>query len=335
MLRLEAGVNEDGRRLDRFLKKYLPGAPLAFIYRTLRKDVKVNGRRASQDTLIAAGDIIEVFLTDDQIVEFGGKQRTIPKAKRQFTIVYEDDNVLFVGKPLGLLTHGDEREKKNTLANQVAGYLGEAGVWTPSRDNTFSPAPANRLDRNTTGIVAFGKNLPALRDLTAMFRGKADASKAPIEKYYLTIVHGCMSSALTLSGQMVRDRERNVSRVLPLDDDSEDSRIAEMIASPICRGKEYTLVEAQLITGRTHQIRAQLAAAGYPIIGDRKYGESKVNDVTAKKFGITTQMLHAYKIVIRNGEGSLDYLTGKEFSCEPPERFRAIAEELECYTKMK
>ena len=334
-MRLEAGVNEDGRRLDRFLKKYLPGAPLAFIYRTLRKDVKVNGKRATQDTLLAAGDTIEVFLTDDQLAEFGVRQKGLPKAKKQFTIVYEDDNVLFVNKPFGLLTHGDKHEKKNTLANQVAGYLIEQGAWGPAPGNTFSPAPANRLDRNTTGIVVFGKNLPALRDLTAMLRGKSEGTEEPIEKYYQTIVHGSMKAPLTLSGQMVRDRERNVSRVLSSDDEAADGQKAEMKANPVCRGEEFTLVEAQLITGRTHQIRAQLAAAGYPIIGDRKYGDARANAETTKLFGITTQMLHAYKIVVRDGEGSLGYLTGKEFSCEPPERFRMIAEELGCYTKMK
>ncbi|GHU62190.1 pseudouridine synthase [Clostridia bacterium] len=340
MLRLEAGVNEDGRRLDRYLKKILPSAPLAFIYRTLRKDVKVNGRHAAQDTLLKDGDVIEIFLAEGQLSEFGGRPRTLHKAKRQFGIVYEDDNVLFVNKPFGLLTHGDEREKKNTLANQVAGYLAEQGTWRPEPGNTFSPASANRLDRNTTGLVAFGKTLPALRDLAAMMRGKADAGEALIEKYYLTIVRGRPPALLTLTGQMIRDRERNVSRVLPVgiieEDESADAvQIARMEARPIWCGRAYTLVEARLITGRTHQIRAQLAAAGYPVIGDRKYGDARVNEETERRFGLTTQLLHAHRLILREGTGSLAYLSGREFTAEPPERFRLIGEGLGCYTKTK
>jgi 23S rRNA pseudouridine955/2504/2580 synthase len=340
VLRLEAGVNEDGRRLDRFLKKYLPGAPLAFIYRTLRKDVKVNGLRATQDTLLKNGDVIEIFLTDAQLGEFAVRPQTLHKVKRQFGIAYEDDQVLFVNKPFGLLTHGDEHEKKNTLANQVAGYLTEQGAWRPEPGNTFSPAPANRLDRNTTGLVAFGKILPALRDLTAMMRGKADGKDAPIEKYYMTIVRGRLEVPLTLTGQMVRDRKRNVSRVLSVgiiegDGFAEAAQRAEMEARPLRHGRGYTLVEAKLITGRTHQIRAQLAAAGYPVIGDRKYGDAHTNAEVERVSGLTTQLLHAHRLAIRIGAGSLGYLTGKEFVAEPPERFRLIAEELGCDMKMK
>jgi 23S rRNA pseudouridine955/2504/2580 synthase len=342
-LRLEAGVNEDGRRLDRFLKKYLPGAPLAFVYRTLRKDVKVNGKRAAQDTLLKEGDVIEIFLPEAQLSEFGNQPKPLHKAKRQFGIVYEDEQVLFVNKPFGLLTHGDEHEKKNTLANQVASYLAEQGTWRPEPGNTFSPAPANRLDRNTTGLVAFGKTLPALRDLAAMMRGKAEMQEpqeAPIEKYYLTIVRGRLASALILTGQMVRDRERNVSRVLSMgiiegNGQPEAVQVARMEATPIRQGMGYTLVEARLITGRTHQIRTQLAAAGYPVLGDRKYGDAHANAEMEREFGITTQLLHAHRLWIRDGAGSLAYLTGKEMIAEPPERFRLVAEGLGCYTKTK
>ena len=332
-VRFEVSDGEAGRRLDRVLKKIFREASLSFIYRIIRKDVKVNGRRVSGEKLLGSGDIVEIFLPDEQIEEL---RRSHPAkfsaAKRQFEIVYEDENILIVNKPFGLLTHGDETTKKNTMTNQVTAYLTGAKTWTLGGANIFAPAPANRLDRNTTGLVLFGKTLPAVRDLAVMLKGGEEGS-AYAEKAYLTIVKGTFADPLTLRARMVRDSDMNMTKVLP--ELSGEGRVMVMEALPLKTGKGYTLVEARLLTGRTHQIRAQLAEAGFPVIGDRKYGDGDINWKLSKQYGLTTQLLHAYRLTVFKGFRSLEYLKGKIFRVDPPGRFLGIAEGLGCDMKMK
>ena len=332
-MRFEVGESEAGRRLDRVLKKILSEASLSLIYRIIRKDVKVNGKRASGETLLKLGDAVEIFLPDEQIEELGRSDRgKAVTAKRQFGIVFEDENVLVVNKPFGLLTHGDEVERKNTLANQVEAYLAGMEDRKPGGTKIFRPAPANRLDRNTTGLVIFGKRLPAARDLAAMMRG-GEKGGAYVEKAYLTIVKGTLESPMTLKGRMERDGSANVTRVLP--EGSEGGRAMVTEVRPLAAGAGYTLVEARLMTGRTHQIRAQLAAAGFPVIGDRKYGDAETNRMTSREYGLQTQLLHAYRLTVAQGLGSLEYMKGKKFRAEPPERFKGISEDLGCCMKKK
>jgi len=332
-VRFEVSESEAGRRLDRVLKKILRDASLSFVYRVIRKDVKINGKRVSGETLLKLGDNVEIFLPDEQIKELG-KSRTgkLPAAKKQFAVVYEDENVLVVNKPFGLLTHGDEIERKNTLTNQVVAYLAGSGAWTPGGTDTFTPAPANRLDRNTTGLVLFGKTLPAARDLAVMMRG-GEEEKAYVEKAYLTIVKGTLKEPVKLAARMVRDGGTNMTKVLP--EASGEGRAMVTEALPLSKGKGYTLVEARLVTGRTHQIRAQLAGAGFPVIGDRKYGDGDANRMAAQKYGLKAQLLHAYRLTVFKGYNNLEYLKGKVFRAEPPGRLKEIAEDLGCDMKMK
>ena len=334
-MRFEAGESEAGRRLDRVLKKILKGASLSFIYRAIRKDVKVNGRRAAGETLLELGDAVEIFLPDEQIEAFARSgMAKAPAARKQFKVVFEDENVLVVNKPFGLLTHGDEVERKNTLANQVVAYLAGEGPSAPGGAGAgiFTPAPANRLDRNTTGLVLFGKTLPAARDLAAMLRGGPEGG-AYVEKAYLTVVKGALAKPVTLKARMTRDGETNVTQVLP--EGSGDGRLMVTEASPLAAGKGYTLVEARLVTGRTHQIRAQLASAGFPVLGDRKYGDAAVNREMSGKYGLKAQLLHSYRLTVFEGIGSLEYLKGKKFRAEPPAGFKEIAEGLGCGMKRK
>ena len=332
-MRFEAGENEAGRRLDRVLKKLFRDAPLSLIYRIIRKDVKVNGKRASGETLLAAGDVVEILLPEDQLAGLRQEGRPAqPAARKQFGVVYEDENILVVDKPFGLLTHGDAAEKKNTLTNQVTGYLAETGAWQPGGMKTFTPAPANRLDRNTTGLIPFGKTLPAARDLAIMLQGGEDGGSY-IEKVYLTVVAGGLKAPMTLKARMTRDGERNITKVL--DGDSGEGRPMVTEVRPLAEGKGFTLVEARLLTGRTHQIRAQLAEAGFPVIGDRKYGDAETNRMAARRFGLTAQLLHAYRLKVVAVTGSLGYLMGRTFRAEPPVRFKDIAEALGCGMKMK
>jgi len=303
----------------------------------IRKDVRVNGKRVTGEVLLECGDAVEILLPDEQIAELGGsggarRGAETKKAKKQFGVVFEDESILVVNKPFGLLTHGDAVEKKNTLVNQVLDWLAEKGAWTMSGTKTFIPAPANRLDRNTTGLVLFGKTLPAMRDLALMMRGGEDGS-AYVEKAYLTVVKGKVAAPMTLRSHMVREEGRNITKTLP--DGAEKSRAMVTEVRPLSEGRGYTLVEAKLLTGRTHQIRVQLAEAGFPVIGDRKYGESETNRMASQKYGLTAQLLHAYRLTVLDGAESLEYLKGKTFRAKPPARFSEIAEDLGCDMKMK
>ena len=171
MVKLTITENDGNQRLDRFLKKYLKNAPLSHIYKLIRKDVKLNGKRAKADTMLSDGDELVLYIADQQMEEWRQPKKKII-VKRQFGIAYEDDYLLVAEKPMGLLTHGDSREKKNTLANQVCGYLQQKGEYDPAQEKVFVPSPANRLDRNTTGLVLFGKNSIALQTLNRMIRDK-------------------------------------------------------------------------------------------------------------------------------------------------------------------
>lgn len=316
MLKVEIGINEENQRLDRFLRKYLDGAPLSRIYKAIRKDVKVNGKRAKEDTVLRCGDEVSLYISQEEFEKYHS-EKTVKKVKKQFTVAYEDENVIVVEKPIGLLTHGDRTEKKNHLANQVIDYLVAKGDYNPRTEKTFTPAPANRLDRNTTGLVLFGKNAAALKELNRAMRDGHN-----ISKYYMTIVSGTLKEQLHLTDRMIKDREKNRIKVIP---ESSDQGLAmETIVRPLQCAKGYTLVEVRIITGRTHQIRAHLAKAGHPIIGDAKYGDPKVNRYVAARYDLHTQLLHAYKLVFGGLTGNLEYLNGKEVQAQLPENFEKI-----------
>lgn len=316
MVNVEIGRNEAGQRLDRFLKKYLVNAPLSYIYKAIRKDVKVNGKRRPQDAVLSEGDVVSLYLANEEVERLTAKPER-KKAKRQFQIAYEDDNIIAVEKPYGLLTHGDRTEKKNHLANQVVDYLIETGAYSPRAEKTFAPAPVNRLDRNTTGLVLFGKNAMAVKELNEAIRERASVSK-----FYLTVVAGEMKKPLVLKDRMRKDREKNVVSLLP--GSSEDGKAMETVASPVLTGNGFTLAEVEILTGRTHQIRVQLAGAGYPLIGDPKYGDRAVNRRAGDDFGLRAQLLHAYRLKFGQLGGELSYLNGLEIKSELPEEFRRI-----------
>ncbi|MDR2356136.1 MAG: RluA family pseudouridine synthase [Clostridiales Family XIII bacterium] len=324
MIQLTITKNEEKQRLDRFLKKYLRNAPLSHIYKLIRKDVKLNGRRAGIDTLLAEGDCVTISVSDEAADAFRARKPE-SKGKRQFRIAYEDERVLIVDKPFGLLTHGDRTEKKNTLANQVATYLAERGAYDPGGERTFAPAPVNRLDRNTTGLVIFGKTFGALQILNRMIR-----ERGYISKYYLTIVCGEAEGDLILRDLMKKDARRNTVRVVAPRETAcgTGGRLMETTARPLAVSKGFTLMEVELITGRTHQIRAHLAQAGHPVIGDPKYGNPRANLTIEKKYGLTTQFLHAHRIVFEKGEGELAHLEGLSALAPLPQQLERIKSEL-------
>lgn len=320
MITIKIEENQADQRLDRFLKKYLKTAPLSLIYRMVRKDVKLNGKRAKNDTVIKVGDELTLYITDDKLKEFTAVPKH-SKAKKEFDVIYEDENILIVDKPYGLLTHGDSKEKKNTLANQVINYLYSKGEYDPSAEKTFTPAPANRLDRNTSGLVVFGKSYAGIKEMNRYLR-----KRGFVHKYYLSIVKGKLERTLDLKDKMIKNEAKNKVKVLP--SDSEEGSIMETIVRPVKNNGEYTLVEIELITGRTHQIRAHLAKTGFPLIGDKKYGNARNNGIMFNKYGLSSQFLHAYKLVFGECDGKLDYLSGRVFESALPERLKTIGESL-------
>ena len=271
MIKLIITENQGGQRLDRFLKKYFDKAPLSHIYKMIRKDVKVNGKRSSAEAMLKAGDELTIYIGEEDAQALQKPARQV-KAKKQFVIAYEDENILAAAKPFGLLTHGDRTEKKNHLANQVLDYLIEKGEYDPRRDRTFSPAPANRLDRNTTGLVLFGKNAQALKELNRLIR-----ERNCINKYYLTVICGRLENPMELCDRMTKDERMNVTSVLSLEE--EEGKVMETVAVPLeysrLDGRRFTLTEVKIITGRTHQIRVHLSGCGLPLLGDTLYGGKK------------------------------------------------------------
>ena len=323
MVKVQITENDAGQRLDRFLKKYLKRAPLSAIYKIIRKDLKLNGKRAKEDTILRDGDELTFYLTQESLDEMTRPPKK-QKARKQFRIAYEDANILIAEKPWGLLTHGDKTEKKNTLMNQVCGYLQERGEYDPSQEKTFTPSPVNRLDRNTTGLVIFGKNAASLRTLTKLLRER-DA----ISKYYITIVSGQFSEEMVIDETLLKDEKTNTVKVA-----KDGGKHAVSIVRPLEVGKHYSVVEVELVTGRTHQIRAHLASKGYPLVGDSKYGTSKKGkqaNARARTLGVTTQLLHAYRLVFGEMPGEEDgapegfaQLTGLDVKAHAPEEFERV-----------
>ena len=261
--------------------------------------------------MLALGDELVLYIGEEDEKALRG-ERAAPKGKRQFKIAYEDENLLVVEKPFGLLTHGTSQEKKKTLTNQVISYLIEKGDFDPS-ERAFSPSPCNRLDRNTTGLVIFGKNSNSLKNFNLMMR-----ERNRIKKYYVTIVKGEPGKKLHLFGKLEKDSGDNKVSI------GSEGKEIETIARVVEKANGYSLIEAELVTGRTHQIRAHLSKAGYPVIGDVKYGDSRLNKKLSKEYGLTTQLLHAERLYFDKMTQDFEYLNGLEIKAALPVEFDRI-----------
>lgn len=316
--------NDAGRRLDRFLRKYLPNASLNNIYKIIRKDIKINGKRKGENYLLEEGDKIFIYIDDTTL--FNLMQRDKPgfyNLKQDFKIVYEDENVIFVNKPAGLLTHGNSYEKKNHLANQVKDYLIKKGDYSPLKETIFSPAPANRIDRNTSGLVLFGKNMEALKDLNWLIKNNK------VSKFYLSICYGNLYDNIHLVSSLHKNDNKNIVKVVQ-DIQNGGKRIITDIY-PIKSFNGYTLLKINLITGKTHQIRAHLNSINHPIIGDNKYTKNcflKNNQLLNKKYGLSGQLLHSSQIIFSENDTSLCYLSNKKFIADRPQIFNDILKDL-------
>lgn len=317
MKEVKVGRNDSGQRIDRFLRKYLSKAPRSFIYKMLRKkNIELNNKKAKPDEILKEGDKIQLFLADETIEKFV-EEKEIIKPSIKLDIIYEDENILLINKPKGILSHEAETGGENIVDNMI-GYLTEKGDYNPNKEKTFSPSICNRLDRNTSGIIIGAKNYTALKDINEAMRN------GNIKKYYKAMVIGNVNKEIKLKNYLVKDKSKN--KVVIVDKKTKGAKSICTIINPIYSKKDYSLLEIDLITGRTHQIRAHLASIGHPIIGDTKYGNKSINDYFKKNFYLDNQFLHGYKIEFHNLVGKLEYLNNKEFTASLDQTLSKIEE---------
>lgn len=299
--------NDAGQRVDKFITKAVPLLPQPLLYKYIRlKRIKLGGKRCEISTRLAVGDELCLYINDEFFAETNSTE-TFKLAPTSLSILYEDDNILLVDKQPGLVVHEDESGQPDTLINRIQHYLYEKGAYNPLDEHSFAPALCNRIDRNTGGIVIAAKNAPALRVLNQKIKDRE------LCKLYLAIVHGHLEKpSATLEAYLVKDSNEN--KVTVTQQKTPEGRTILTKYWVLDENERYSLVEVDLLTGRTHQIRAHFAFIGHPLLGDTKYGLARENKGTGYKF----QALYAYKLAFcfSTDAGPLEYLNGKEF-CVP------------------
>lgn len=319
MKEIKITESEQGQRLDKYLMKLFNQAPKSFIYKMLRKKrIKFNGGKSEGADILKSGDIITLYLGDDTMNSFMS-EKTVSVTRKRFDVIFEDENIIIMNKPVGLLSHPEKDSDNDTLIDEMLFYLKTKGEYEPSKTSTFTPALCNRLDRNTGGIVLGAKNLAATQALNEVI------AEGGVDKYYLTMVKGIISSPTEFVGFLVKDGSKNKVTVLKREAEGAKKIITKV--KPLAPSGNFTLLEVELVTGRSHQIRAHLKAMGYPVIGDRKYGDDRVNSYFKEKFALSNQFLFAYRVRFNVKKGILGYLDGKEFSAEPLGTFKKIKTE--------
>ena len=305
MRSLRIGKNDAGQRLDKFLTKAVKGLPLSMMYKAIRtKKIKVNRARAKENQMLLEGDEIQLFIKDEFFDAPENDHGALGAIKPKLSIVYEDDNILLLNKRPGVLVHEDTAGGENTLILHVKAYLYQKGEYDPDDEQSFAPALCNRIDRNTGGIVIAAKNAAALREMNEKIK------QNEISKFYLCAAHGGLpKKADTLRGFLRKDSAKNMVTVS--DTPLKGGKNIETRYRVLREKNGNSLLEVELITGRTHQIRAHLAHIGNPLLGDGKYGKNRAE----KGRGYKYQALYAYKLMFDpvGGDGILSYLEGKSF----------------------
>lgn len=303
MRELTVNENDAGQRLDKFLSKKFKSMPKSLMYKYIRlKCIKLNSKKCKIDQILAPGDVLTFYIKDEFFKE-EPKSYDFLKAPVKLGIVYEDENIILADKPQGLLVHPDKEYHFDSLIARIKHYLYDKGEYNPQNENSFSPATVNRIDRNTGGIVIAAKNSEVLKALNALMRERK------IKKYYLCLCEGSLKQkeGIVRSGIIKNEKSNKVKKVAQ---NKENSKNAVTKYRVIDENGAYSLVECELLTGRTHQIRVHMASLGNPLAGDTKYGGSPL-----KAHGNIGQALYSYKVIFTQTQGTVaEYLNNKEFT---------------------
>ena len=303
---LTVGRNDAGQRLDKFIAKAFRDLPVSLMYKALRKkDIRVNGKRAEASQIMNEGDAVRVYLPEDAVATGSPEleKKRLSHVTPSFSAVYEDENIVIINKPSGLSCHADSHNDVNNLTTQFRAYLMKKGEYSPEDETSFSPSLCNRIDRNTSGLVTAAKNAAALREADRIIRERL------VTKKYLCAVHGEMKEKTGRLVNYIRKyADKSTVQVCGTPFPGGLEAITEYRVISVSGG--LSLVEATLLTGRTHQIRAQFAAAGHPLLGDGKYGKNADD----RRMGFSSQALVSCYLRFDAPDGMLSYLKGKEFT---------------------
>lgn len=330
MVEILVGANESGQKLKKLCFKYLNQAPASFVYKMLRKkNIVLNDKKATGDEMLSPGDSVKFYLADETIQKFRREIRYegMQKNMGDLDVIYEDENILIVNKPYGILSQ-KASEQDYTMNERIVEYCLATGKLDEKQMETFRPSVCNRLDRNTSGLLLAGISLEGSRYLNKIIKERS------IEKEYYAIVHMVFEQKLHMTAYLYKNEETNKVDII-----SEEAYIkqgmpknyvrTEAYYEPVKFRKTYTLLKIRLITGKSHQIRAHLGYLGYPIIGDNKYGNVRLNEAFRERFGLKHHLLHAGTITFPKGDGKLHYpFLGKTFHADVPELFREIWDNL-------
>ena len=305
MRQIEITKNDSNQRLDKFLTKRFKNMPQSLMYKYIRtKYIKLNGKKCEISSRLNEGDILTLYIKDEFFEEQPDEYDFL-KAPVKLDIIYEDENIMLLNKKPGLIVHPDENYHFDSLIARVQHYLYDKGEYEPKKENSFAPALVNRIDRNTGGIVIAAKNAETLRIMNQKVKDRE------LNKYYLCIALGIFEKKSDLlTGYLEKNESQN--RVYISKKPTENSKTIKTKYKVLAEKNNFSLVEVDLLTGRTHQIRAHLASIGHPLLGDGKYGKNEIN----RKMGYKWQALYSYKLSFNftTDGGILEYLNGRTFT---------------------